>query len=98
MTVKSILIQNKLITRENSVSKVTGCGLDVQISIPGSVGQFSLLLHVQNETVPYIMGTWILLSANDHSLLSSAKVISAWSYTSTYPHVFIAWCLLMETS
>jgi hypothetical protein len=30
----------------------------------------------------------------DHSPLSSAKVKKAWSYTSTPPYVFIAWCLV----
>jgi len=29
----------------------------------------------------------------DHSAPSSAEVKNAWSYTSTPPHVFKAWCL-----
>jgi hypothetical protein len=30
----------------------------------------------------------------DHSLPSSAEVKNAWSYTSTPPYVFMAWCLV----
>jgi hypothetical protein len=30
----------------------------------------------------------------DHSPPSSAEVKNAWSYTSTPPYVFIAWCLV----
>jgi hypothetical protein len=30
----------------------------------------------------------------DHSSLSSAKVKNAWSYTSTSPYAFMAWCLV----
>jgi hypothetical protein len=30
----------------------------------------------------------------DHSLLSSAEVKNAWSYTSTPPYVFTAWCFV----
>jgi hypothetical protein len=30
----------------------------------------------------------------DHSLLPSAEVKNAWNYTSTPPHVFMAWCLI----
>jgi hypothetical protein len=30
----------------------------------------------------------------DHSHLCSAKVKSVWNYTSTPPHIFMAWCLV----
>jgi hypothetical protein len=29
-----------------------------------------------------------------HSLPSSAKVKNAWSYTSSPPYIFMAWCLI----
>jgi hypothetical protein len=32
----------------------------------------------------------------DHSPLSSAEVKHAWSYTSTSPHAFMAWCLVKK--
>jgi hypothetical protein len=30
----------------------------------------------------------------DHSPLSSAEVKKTWSYTSSHPYVFMAWCLI----
>jgi hypothetical protein len=33
---------------------------------------------------------------SDHSPACSGEVNDAWSYTSTPPYVFIAWCLIMH--
>jgi len=32
----------------------------------------------------------------DHSLVSGAEVTNAWHYTSTFPYVFMAWCLVIQ--
>jgi len=72
----------------------------------GSVkGCFSLRHRVQIDSgalpVSYPVGTGALSPAvkrpgheADHSPTSSAEVKLAWSYTSTRPYVFTAWCLV----
>jgi hypothetical protein len=41
------------------------------------------------------MGVKRIGRETDHSPASSAEVKNAWSYTSTQPYVFMAWCLLV---
>jgi len=43
--------------------------------------------------------SWVkqLWCESDHSPPSSTEVKNAWSYTSTSPNVFVAWCLIKHT-
>jgi hypothetical protein len=78
--------------------------LDNRGSIPGR-GRDSFLCHrVQADSgshlASYSMGTVGLFpwgSEADHSPPSSAKVKNTWSYTSTPPHVLMAWCLIKHS-
>jgi hypothetical protein len=61
----------------------------------------TIILLVLAHPASYPLGTgalsqgvkWLGNEA-DHSPPSSAKVKNAWSYTSTPPYIFMAWCLV----
>jgi hypothetical protein len=76
---------------DSSVSIVTGCGLDVQSSVPGSITFF-----LSPPGLGHIHFKWVLLLAPpplperevDHSLGSGAEVKNVRKYTSTPLFVF----------
>jgi hypothetical protein len=71
---------------------------------PTGARNFSLRHHVQTDSrahpAYYPMGTGVSLGVKlpgreaNYSPPSSAEVKNAWSYTSTPPYVFMAWCLI----
>jgi hypothetical protein len=87
---------------------VLGYGLDdrgSRVRFPAGAGNFCLHHRVQNGSgahpASYAMGTGALsLGVKrpgrevDHSPPSDAEFKNAWSYTSTPPNVFMAWCLV----
>jgi hypothetical protein len=95
-------------SRDSSVGIALGYGLDdrgSRVRFPAGAGNFSLHHRVQSGSgahpASYPMGTRGSFPGGkaagcegDHSPPSSAEVKNAWSYTSTSPYVFIAWCLV----
>jgi hypothetical protein len=78
-------------------------------SIPGRGKDFFFFLFATayrpalGPTQPPIQGVLGLFSRGiikwpgsegDHSSESSAEVKNVWSYTSTHPYIFMAWCLV----
>jgi hypothetical protein len=80
----------------------------IECSIPGRARDFTIRHRVQigSEALP---ASCIVSSGGrggsfpgakrpgcetHHSLLSSVEIKNAWSYTSTAPYVFTAWCLI----
>jgi hypothetical protein len=97
--------------RDSSVGRVTAYGLDGRGSFPGGARDISPFHSVQSgsaaDLASYPMGTGgsfhggrvkRLRREADHSPQSSAEVQGWWSYTSTPPHVFIAWQLITGTA
>jgi hypothetical protein len=94
-------------SRDSSVGIALGYGLDDQGSrarFPAGAGNFSLQHNVKNGSgahpASYPMGTRGSFSGGksagreaDHTSIS-AEVKNVWSYTSTPPYVFVAWCLV----
>lgn len=91
---KDPLVQT--MSQDSSVSKVTGCGLDDQNSVPRSNGNYSLHHHIQTIFTsscillsrgywqPLCMWTKQLEHITDHLHLSSSRVYDMWGFfTST---------------
>jgi hypothetical protein len=99
---------SKCKSRDSSVGIALGYGLDdwgSRVRFPAGAGNFSVHHRVQNgsEAHPasYPMGTGDLSLGvkrlgrdGDRSPPSSAEVKNEWSYTSTLPILFMAWCLV----
>jgi hypothetical protein len=97
-------------SRGSSVGIATGYGLDDRCSearFPTGAGNFPFIavsrpaLGPNQPPIQWIPGGAVFLGIKqpgreaDHSPPSIADV-NAWSYISTFPHVFMAWCLVKQ--
>jgi hypothetical protein len=105
---KVLFLYFQIMSNGSSVSKVTGYGLDNQVSLPERVG----ILSFTTTSAPTLGSThppvqWALGALSlgvkqhehdtDNSFPSSAKVKNVWSFTATSPYLFMAWCLSSGT-